>query len=355
MFRVRTVVNHNSSADDPAEEGPFLMSDVTHAISQQALTDYDLLRDDCGRLDLSSFGLVQMTGEDRKGWLQGQATNDLRRLEPGNSASFCLCATTGHLQAVVDAWAVRDRILITTARETLPAVLQRAEQMVVLEDVRASDASDAFRLVSVQGPSASQRLGELLHLPSLDAGESRLDDTPVFCLRSDRTGLGGWDVWVPKDADAALQRLNEAFAPIGAEAHNIARLEAGIPMFGADMDDRTMPPELGPAFEAKHVSYKKGCYMGQEVLMRIHSRGHTNRTWVGLMAEAPLEIGGSVSHPRRADAGMVTSAAYSPDYGHIGAAMLRNEVADDGNLVRVQTERGEVEAEVRLMPILRLD
>jgi folate-binding protein YgfZ len=331
------------------------MSDVTNAISEQALRDYDRLRDDCGLIRLPGLGLIQMTGDDRKGWLQGQVTNNVRRLESGNFAAFCFSAPTGHLLAVVDAWAVTDRFLMTCAREALPAVLSRVEQMVVLEDVEASDAGEAYTLLSIQGPSASRRLGELVQLPSLDAGESRMDDTRIYCLRSDRTGLGGWDVWVPNEAVDARRTLEEAFEPIGAEAYNVARLEAGVPMFGADMNERTLPPEMGPAFEARHVSYNKGCYVGQEVLMRIHSRGHTNRTWVGLVAEGPLEIGGQVVHPTRKDAGVVTSAVFSPDYGHIGAAMLRNEVAHDGELVRILTERGEVEAEVRQMPILRLD
>lgn len=331
------------------------MSDVTHAISEQALRDYDRLRDDCGLVSLPGLGQVIMKGDDRKGWLQGQATNNVRRFETGNSVSFCFTSPTGHLLAIVDGWAVHDRFLFTCARETVPAVLTRIEQMVVLEDVEAENGADTYSLLSIQGPTASKRLGEFLTLPSLDAGESRLDEVPIYCLRSDRTGLGGWDIWVPKAADEARRKIESAFEPIGGEAYNIARLEAGIPLFGLDAHERTLPPELGPAFETRHVSYNKGCYVGQEVLMRIHSRGHTNKTWVGLIAEGPLEAGGQVSHPQRADAGTVTSAAFSPDYGHIGAAMVRNEAARNGELVRVITERGEVEAEVRLMPILRLD
>lgn len=330
------------------------MSDLLSHLSEETIRDYDRLREGAGLVDLSQFAGIVLSGEDRKGWLQGQVTNDVRRLEAGNNTPFCLCSATGQLQAVVDAWAVRDRILLTTARESVPAVLHRAEQMVILEDVSAVPADD-YRLFSVQGPKASQTLGDLMHLPSLDAGESRLKDTEVLCLRCDRTGFGGWDVWVPKEAREAIENLQLAFEPVSREAFYIARLEAGVPIFGADMNEKTLPPELGPAFESRHISYSKGCYMGQEVLMRIHSRGHTNKTWVGLLAEAPLEIGATVVHPRRPEAGVVTSAALSPDYGNIGAAMLRNEAAEEGEMVRVITERGEVEAEVRRMPILRLD
>jgi glycine cleavage system aminomethyltransferase T len=88
--------------------------------------------------------------------------------------------------------------------------------------------------------------------------------------------------------------------------------------------------------------------------MRMHSRGHTNKTWVGLISEAPLEEGAKIKHPARLDAGTVTSVAFSPDYGPIAGAILRNEVALDREEVSVMTSRGEIRAEVRQMPIMRL-
>lgn len=326
------------------------MPDVLNILSERTLAAYDTLKEEAGLLDLGTISGIILTGDDRKGWLQGQVTNDVRRLESGAYRAFCFCSSTGQIQAVVDAWALPDRIVMTTAEETSEAVMRRVEQMVVLEEVEARRATD-YRIVSVQGPTATRRLGEMMQLPSLDAGEATYEGATVYCLRSDRTGMGGWDLWLP--ANGVFRTLFEAFPVIDHAAYGIARLEAGIPFYGADITEKTMPPELGAAFESKHVSYQKGCYMGQEVLMRIHSRGHTNKTWVGLMAEAPLEIGAVVAHPMRADAGVVTSAVNSPDYGQIGAATIRNEFAEDGERVRVITERGEVEAEVRRMPIYR--
>jgi len=325
------------------------MFDVQTQISDSELRDYDLLRDDSGLIDLSHVALVALNGDDRKGWLQGQATADLRKLENGASNLFCLTAITGQLVSVCEAWALPDRILLTVPRVTLENVLRRVEQMVIMEDVTAEDVSDSYRLLSIQGPTATSRLSRFISLPSLDAGQAELEGAEVYALRSNRTGLGGWDVWILASDSAAIGVLENEFRPIGREAYNIARLEAGIPLFGQDMSEKTLPPEMGRAFEDRHVSYTKGCYMGQEVLMRIHSRGHTNKTWVGLIADAPLEIGAPVAHSSRQDAGTVTSAAFSPDFGYIGAAMIRNEAAFDGEIVRA----GNVEAEVRQMPILR--
>lgn len=331
------------------------MADTLNDTEQRTLRDYDLLRDACGLLELSNLAGIILRGDDRKGWLQGQVTNDVRRLESGNSRSFCLCSPTGQITAVVDAWALPEQIVMTTATDCLAAVQDRVERMVIMEDVTGEPASDTYQMVSVQGPTATKRLSELVTLPNLDAGLSELEGAEVWCLRADRTGMGGWDIWLPNGRSDLLARFREAFAPVCLEAYEIARLEAGIPSFGADVTAKTLPPELGPAFEARHVSYHKGCYVGQEVLMRIHSRGHTNKMWVGLLAESELEVGAAVAHGARQDMGVVTSAVLSPDFGPIGAAMLRNEAAENGETVRVTTSRGVVEAEVRRMPLLRLE
>lgn len=226
------------------------------------------------------FALLELTGEDRIEWLQGQATNDVRPLaEAGGRASFCFCEPTGGMIAVIDAWALANKVLMVTPKACLPAVLNRVEQMVILEDVAAREVP--FEELDVSDSEAS-------------------------------------------------------------------RLEAGIPRWGADMGPKTLPPEMGAAFESRYVSYNKGCYTGQEVLMRIHARGHTNRTWVGLIGKESLNVGDAVTFEGK-PVGTVTSVAHSATFGYLAAATLRNEAAVEGQIVTV----GETEAVVRQMPILR--
>jgi tRNA-modifying protein YgfZ len=313
---------------------------------------YDLLREDCGVLNTERFVAFELMGDDRKGWLQGQATNDLRNMAEGTSVAFCLCSPTGQLLADCHMWLLPERLVVTTDIATAPAFAQRCESMVILEDVTCRDLSGTQRLFSVQGPSATSRLSRGITLPTLDAGVATLDGHQIMLLRSNRTGYGGWDLLVPPEAEGLVAKLLGDISQVRDEAAEIARIEAGIPRVGADLSAKTLPPELGRAFQTSHISYTKGCYTGQEVLMRLHSRGHTNRTWMGLLADAPLEEGAIISHPSRADAGVVTSAALSPRYGFIGAAMLRNEAAMRGEMVTVQTSNGAVEAEVVEMPIL---
>lgn len=332
------------------------MSDTaTEMLAPEILDSFDRLRGDCALLEPNNLSVIEVRGEDRKGWLQGQATNDLKQLDLGASHSFCFCTPTGQLLAICDIWGLRDRFLLTCESSVVNSVKQRFEQMVVLEDVQTRDVTNEFTILSIQGPNATRELQDLVILPTLDAADSRSGDNEVVTLRTNRTGLGGWDVLVPKADSATTEAIRRKFVAVEPQAYEIARLEAGIPLFGRDWDNKTLPPELGPAFETRHISYRKGCYTGQEVLMRIHSRGHTNRTWAALMSERPLTAGSLVSHSRRKDAGVVTSACYSPDYGYIAGAMLRNEAVLEGDWVTVEGSEGSIQAEVRHMPILRFD
>jgi folate-binding protein YgfZ len=311
---------------------------------------YALLRETCGLMRLDDRRAIALRGEDRLAWLQGQATNDLRDLTAGASRAFCLVKPTGQIEAICQVWAFPDRLVLTTEAACAPAVLDRIARMVVIEDVTGEELP--CDIWSAQGPAATRTLAGLVALPRLDAGEAELGGEPARLLRSDRTGMGGWDLLLSAGSRAAavLQGRIEAIDPA---VWRLAELEAGKPRFGVDAGAKTLPPELGPHFEDEHVSYAKGCYTGQEVLMRLRSRGHTNRTWRGLLAASPIDEGDRVAHPARADAGVVTSAGVSPVYGLIGAAMLRNEAAAPGDAVTVHTADGPVRAEVAAMPILR--
>lgn len=315
---------------------------------------YDLLRSHCGRYELTQSCLIELTGDDRKAWLQGQVTNDLRKVQNGDAISFCMCTPTGQMVAVCDLWALPERFLIRAHKRSQDAILSRVSNMVVMEDVHAKDLTPDYVLLCIQGPAATSELKKLLDLPLLDAGVTEYEGAEVICLRSNRTGLGGWDLLLPLDAKKASKKLAAAFEAVAEEAFHVARLEAGIPRFGVDMDEKTLPPEMGPLFEAKQISYSKGCYTGQEVLMRIHSRGHTNKTWMALVSDQPLPPGATITHGRRDDAGVVTSAGDSPQFGYIAGAMLRNEAAFDGEIVTVNAPSGSFEAEVRPFPLLLL-
>ena len=298
-----------------------------HSDDRQLAEDYRVLHEACGQLLIAKPALLSLKGDDRREWLQGQATNDIRLLSPEKPLSFCLCTPTGQLECIVHAWERTNDILLSTPMETRDTLLERVEEMVIMEDVSIDDLTESHDFVSVQGPAAKPW-------------------NEFICLPHDRCGLGGFDVWrfVSDPLDLGVPWLSK-------RAYEATRIEHGIPLFGADTSPRTLPPELGPAFESRHVSYQKGCYTGQEILQRLHSRGHTNREWVGFVADAELDPGASIVTADGQSAGAVTSAAMSPRLGHIGAGMLRREHVEHGTKLLAQTQRGAVSIEVRSFPM----
>ena len=287
------------------------MADWDSLDMSMAPEGYAELRTAVVRVELPGMAYFRLAGEDAVSWLQGQATNDVTDLE-GGTADFCLTKPTGQILALCRVWPHEGALLVATAQ---PEVLEsRVEQTVFIEDVVLERIED--QVVCLQGPLAK---------------------SDGAALPSDRTGSGGFEV------------LSAAEAPLlSPEALNLATLEAGVPAQGVDTTEKTLPPELGPTFEAAYVSYTKGCYTGQEVLMRIKARGHTNKTWVGLKLEGPANQGDQVEHDGNA-VGKVLRTALSPAFGHIASATVRAVAADAGTDVTV----GGAPATVVEMPFLR--
>ncbi|MFQ3586795.1 MAG: glycine cleavage T C-terminal barrel domain-containing protein [Fimbriimonadaceae bacterium] len=311
-------------------------------ISDEGLAGYRALRESVGRVNIDDSVFFELTGADRVEWLQGQITQDLSGLTSGSSGQACLCSPTGQLLADLRIWAADDRLLIAVADSQAESVERRVEMAVVLEDVELARLTGPW--YSVQGPMADHWVASRFGIDVAQTPGDVHRSDGVWILRSDRVGGPGWDVVGHGGPSPEIPNVPD-------EAVRIASLEAGIPVPGVDTHARTLPPELGSAFESSRISYRKGCYTGQEVLMRIHSRGHTNRTWSGLICEGPVASGDAVSHPSRPDAGTVTRSAWSPALGWIAGAELRNEAANDGDTVEVRTGSGPVRAVVRRMPL----
>jgi len=276
--------------------------------------EYDALVTGAGVLDRSHLTKLVVSGSERFQWLQGQITNDLRRLEPGGYLDFFVCTPTGQVVADCRVWDMDDRYLILAPGVQRVALVTRLNRMLISEDIEIEDVSQEYALLSLIGPDAHTI-------------EVELPTRPSSALR-----IAGRDVLVP--AENSLDFVNSLVGdarPVGETAYAIARIEDAIPLFGKDIDERTLPQELGPLAERRFISYSKGCYTGQETIMRIHSRGHTNKTWVGIRANRELSPGESVD-----DAGPVRSACHSMALGGpIALATLKNEFTAPGTRLSV--------------------
>jgi folate-binding protein YgfZ len=273
-------------------------------------TEYDALVHHAGVIDRSDMTKLVISGDDRAEWLQGQVTNDVRTLRPGGVLDALVCFPAGQILADCRIWDLGDRYVLLAPGSRRRALRERLESMVILEDVTIGDLTDSHALLSVVGPGAS---GDWL---------DGFRFAPTNALR-----LPGLDVLLTEDETATFAvRLAELAMPVGTTAYEIARIEDAIPVYGADITERTLPQEMGPLFAERHLSFAKGCYVGQETIMRIRSRGHTNRTWVGILGHDEVGAGIPVrAEPASPTIGTITSACRSLALDQpIALAMVRN-------------------------------
>lgn len=251
----------------------------------QTFSDYELLRHDGGVFSLKDYALVQFEGDDWREWLQGQITNDIRLLTQEHPISLCLCKPTGQILAPGDLHLVNGKGWMIVPRACLSALMQRVDQMVILEDCVAT----------------------VLDLPLYHVILSQEG------LPSKRTLWPGCDIASAYDGPIMGQSTLE-----------LASLEAGIPLWGLDMTPSNFPAEMGEAFEHKVMSYTKGCYTGQEVNHRLHSRGHTNKTWDVYYSDRELAKGSDVLDLDGNKIGTVTRSAIHPEAGWLVGAFVKN-------------------------------
>jgi folate-binding protein YgfZ len=291
--------------------------------------EYRQLREECGLLDRSQRGKLAIAGPDAAEYLQGQLTNDVEALAPGDGQYAALLDRKGHMQA--DMRVLRpaeEEILIDTEAEALPAVLRHLRMYSIGRDVAVADVSGERALLSLSGPRSAEVAGTP---PLPEHACEAVAVGGVECLAvGTREGIDL--IAAAAEAERLTDLLREAgAAPVSAAAAEILRVEAGIPRFGAEMGAETMPAEAGIVEEA--ISFTKGCYIGQETVARLHYKGRPNRHLRGLRLSAPAEPGAPVRLGEK-EVGHLGTACVSPALGPIGLAILRRE-AEPGAEVAV--------------------
>ena len=247
-----------------------------------------------GIADLSERVELVLTGADRVRYLNGQVTSNVQKLAAGQTQPACVTTAKGRLCAEILITATSDSLFIdadAALRDTLPA---RIGRYIIADDVTLEDVSDTRALLHFIGTPT----------PAIDG---------AWCAPSRRFGRDGWDVRLPSAAfDAAKAALFSQHRLLDSALLETLRIEAGIPRWGRDIGEDTLPPEAG--LDRTHIDYHKGCYIGQEVISRLKSVGHVNRELTGFVSEdgtAPA-AGASLFAPGgERPIGTITSAAFS--------------------------------------------
>ncbi|MEA3210540.1 MAG: tRNA-modifying protein YgfZ [Chthoniobacter sp.] len=252
-----------------------------------------------GVADLSDRLKLRLTGGDRVRYLNGQVTANVAALAAGHALPACVTTAKGRLCAEVFLHAGADALFVdadASLRESLPG---RLERYIIADDVTLEDVTDQFHLIHLLGSVA----------PAAD-----LFDEAAFAGRAQRFRHDGWDLALRPEVFAKLWPQLVARIPVlDAELQEVLRVEAGVPRWGRELTEDTLPPEAG--LDDTHIDYHKGCYIGQEVISRLKSVGHVNRELIGFIssAGAPLAPGAVLYPPDGAEksVGVLTSTAFS--------------------------------------------
>jgi folate-binding protein YgfZ len=319
-----------------------------------------------GVVDLSFRSRICLTGSDRVRFLHGQVTNDIQQLQPGGGCYAAIVSAKGRMEGDCYTYHLPEELLLDFEPGLQESVTQRLEKYIVSDDVQVVSVASLYGLLSVQGPRSEEvvnALGSFQSLPGapfefVAASDAVLGE--MYLMNQPRLGARGFDLFVPTAslgvvADKLIAAARQVGGkPCGWQAVEAVRIEAGLPRYGADMDDRNLPPECG--IERRALNYQKGCYIGQEVLNRIHTMGHVNRKLCGLRLPASLS-----SLPAKDDklffeekeVGYVTTSVASPDLGNIALGYVRTESAQPGIRLTLRIAGTEGAVEVAELPFRR--
>lgn len=290
--------------------------------------------------------------------LTGLVTNDILSLTAGQGAYAAALTPKGKIIADVRIFARRDDFLVDVPPRAAAGWWEMVRKFVNPRLARFSDVTAPLSELAVLGPKGSDAIRRALGAEDAESlplyGLMELDTAhgAVTIARVPDFGVESFAVWIPSDARETVRAalMNEGAHEIGAGALEIARMEAGRPEWGIEIDETTIPQEAN-LDELQAISYTKGCYTGQETVARIHFRGHVNRKLRGLRisSEGAIPVRAALFDAEGRPVGEVRSVANSPRLGGIALAMVRREVEVGSELI-VRWDGGEEDARVSSLP-----
>lgn len=318
------------------------------------------VRSHVGMIDLSFCGAIKVHGGEAVQFLNGLVTNNVKSLEAGKGMRAAMLTGHGKVRALCRVLNLGGAFLVITDPQTHEKVFKYLFPFSYAGDFKVEDVSEEYRTVSVQGPESHLVMKEICFepLPALseyDWFQTLIAGHRALVTRASHTGDEGFDILVPasclKDVwdFVLLKGAFHSINPFGVEALESLRLEAGIPVYGQDVDETNMMLETGLE---DAVSFTKGCYTGQEAVAMATYRGHVSKKLAGLDVSGELvpRHGDLVIKDGR-EIGFVTSAIQSPSLGSVIAlAYVKHGFFEPGNKVEVRIEGQSVLAVIMPMP-----
>ncbi len=320
--------------------------------------EYESVGKSAGLFDLANRAMLQFTGDDRLSYLQGMLSNDLRPLKMFDGQQAAILTQQGKVIADVRVLCSLNSFYLDFWEPLKEKIVAHLNRYLVADDVEIHDPNEQWKMISLQGPRSRAILEQVFGNADLPAqpshhGMVQFDGAPVCVVRADRSGFGGFDLIVQGSQLAAFaQQLIELGAAwVGAQAQNILRVEAGMPRYGVDFSEDNLLLEV--ALDDA-VSFSKGCYLGQEVIERIRSRGHVNKKLCGLLLDGttPATPGDKLSAGDK-EVGQITSSVASITLQRpIALGYVNKDFWAPGTKLSARHSGSEIAATVTARPIV---
>lgn len=314
--------------------------------------EFAALREGCGVYDLGYRARISLTGGDRVRWLNGMVTNNVRDLAPGQGVYAFLLNAQGHILGDLYAYNRGESLVVDTDRAQLEKILATFDHFIIMDDVEVKDMSAEVIALGVGGPKAHGILAAagiaVAEMRALQIESISWNGLDCALVRADDPRNAAYEIWL---ASSGVRQLWQALVaagatPVGTEALELHRIVTGIPRYGVDIRERDLPQETE---QDRALNFNKGCYVGQEIVERIRSRGAVHRKFTGFLADAPVEPGSKVLTGEK-PVGEITSSTHVHLAGAdriVALGYIRREVGTPGREVMI----GEVHATVAAVPI----
>jgi folate-binding protein YgfZ len=312
---------------------------VSAADSGEIRAEFSVLLSGCGVFHLSGRAKIALSGGDRVRWLNGMVTNNIRDLAVGRGVYAFLLNPQGHILGDLYAYHRGESMVIDTEKSRVEKLLATFDHYIIMDDVEVSEISGKVAGIGLAGPKARTVLREAgIEVPTLEALQIAELKSNATIVRGDVPGVEWYEIWLaPEDYEGLWSRLLKSGGqPVSAATLELLRIAAGVPRYGQDIRERDLPQETE---QARALNFNKGCYIGQEIVERIRSRGAVHRKFTGFDVEGPLPAIGAKIQWEGRDIGEITSAAHLPvPAGERGVALgyMRRELATPGRKFQVE-------------------
>jgi folate-binding protein YgfZ len=313
-------------------------SDIAASPTPGSASQLAALLQNVGLSRLHNIGWIRVTGEDRVRWLNGMVTNSIQDLHPGQGTYNFFLSVQGRIQGDATIFASHADLLMETSSDQLAGLITLLDRFIIMDDVELADISSTRSGLQIAGPKAAALLQQIgLATGDLDTLAARAilwNNTEVTVIHTYSPLVPRYELWADEASIAVVSKALQAAGAIDCEDESLEwlRILEGTPRIGTDIRDRELPQETN---QTRALHFAKGCYLGQEIVERIRSRGNVHRTFGGFRLDGDLPPVGAPLEADGKQVGELTSIAAiplpsEPHPIHLGLGYIRHEALDRG-------------------------